>query len=562
MKRVIFVIAVVLSMAMRATAQEEPITLQVGQRLPNLYYWDTNWIDYKQLTHFGNAPYYYTWSITETMYDDLFLGRPCITDVPMKVIGVAGIAIKKAMLDYVIDTTTRWPEYFYLYQVENDSLHFLDSANWDTATVHYKVKMPFGSTSPSYFGTIFNLYEVYFEEPKMVHDTFVVGGTTHNNIIHGYDEELFSNGMYGFNYTDHLSTIYGAAQHTYSYNLSAPLPYCYSYPPYYYKKYCRPYYYYTPQSLQFLWGAMLVGQDTSHFQKVEIPLWLPFFAIFDTNFDYEACMGVRIRELHVEEIDTNGSVTLAWNDSGVEEWQVEVMEQGEDSGTLYTSPINYMMLSGLDTGTWYVARVRTLCDTDLFGAWSDTVMFYVPGHSCVMPTGLHVVSLNSTSVSLAWDASMASSWKVEIGLNDLGMNNGQQYVVNNNSLTVTGLPYSDTWYWARVRVVCDTDFSSAWTDTIRFHLPLHQVEDTTDNGITPVEQYTYLMPNPAREEVAVMSSFRVKAVELYAADGKLLQRKEVNAVGTTLDLKGLPAGTYFVRVHTTAGVTTKRLVVE
>ena len=43
MKRVMFVIAVVVSLAMRATAQEEPITLQLGERLPNLYYWDTNW---------------------------------------------------------------------------------------------------------------------------------------------------------------------------------------------------------------------------------------------------------------------------------------------------------------------------------------------------------------------------------------------------------------------------------------------------------------------------------------------------------------------------------------
>ena len=72
----------------------------------------------------------------------------------------------------------------------------------------------------------------------------------------------------------------------------------------------------------------------------------------------------------------------------------------------------------------------------------------------------------------------------------------------------------------------------------------------------------FKMPNPAREEVTVASSFRVKAVELYGADGKLLQHKEVNAVGTTLDLKGLPAGIYFVRVHTTAGVTTKRLIIE
>ena len=117
------------------------------------------------------------------------------------------------------------------------------------------------------------------------------------------------------------------------------------------------------------------------------------------------------------------------------------------------------------------------------------------------------------------------------------------------------------------RTLCDTDFWSGWSDTVQFHVPMHHVGDTTGgdttgNGITLAEQYTYLMPNPAREEVAVMSSFREKALELYGADGKLLQRKEVDAVGTTLDLKGLPAGIYFVRVVTHAGVTTKRLVIE
>ncbi|MBQ7062179.1 MAG: T9SS type A sorting domain-containing protein, partial [Bacteroidales bacterium] len=85
--------------------------------------------------------------------------------------------------------------------------------------------------------------------------------------------------------------------------------------------------------------------------------------------------------------------------------------------------------------------------------------------------------------------------------------------------------------------------------------------DTTQ-AITLAEQYTYLMPNPAKDAVTVASSFRVKTVELYASDGKLLQRKEVNAVGTTLSLEGLPAGIYFVRVYTAAGATTKRLLIE
>ncbi|MBQ7061793.1 MAG: T9SS type A sorting domain-containing protein, partial [Bacteroidales bacterium] len=256
-----------------------------------------------------------------------------------------------------------------------------------------------------------------------------------------------------------------------------------------------------------------------------------------------------------------------WDDSGVEQWQVSVAPLGveADSGMLYTTPINYLQVIGLDTGSWYVAQVRTLCDTDLFGEWSDSVLLYVPGPSCTMPAGLHVVAVDSAMVSLAWDAGTATNWQVERGMCDLGMSNAQTVTTQVPALTVADLPYGNAWYWARVRVVCDSDFWSDWTDTVRFYVPNQHTgggPDDTTQLINLVEQYTYLMPNPARDEVTVASSFRVKAVELYAADGKLLQQVEVNAVGTTLSLEGLPAGIYFVRVRTSAGVTTKRLVVE
>ena len=304
-------------------------------------------------------------------------------------------------------------------------------------------------------------------------------------------------------------------------------------------------------------------RDTSTFQKIHRNSreeWLPFFVIFDTDFVYEACVGVATTGLQVEGMSPEG-VTLAWDDSGVEQWQLSVTTPGveADSGMLFDAPINYLQLSGLEVERWYVASVRTKCDSIFYGFWSDTVMFKIPKHfdTCDVPTWLHVTALDSATVTLAWDASDAMAWEVELGMVDLGMMGGQTTTLLTNSLQKNGL-YTDAWYWARVRALCDTDFWSEWTDTICFHVPVHHV----GRVVTPVEQYTYLMPNPAKEEVTVASSFRVKAVELYGSDGKLLQHKEVNAVGTTLDLKGLPAGIYFVRVVTTAGVTTKRLVVE
>ena len=558
MKRVVFVVVLMLGLQVQA----QDTILRLGDRLPNLYYWDTNWIDSKVAMHPESIDWCpYTYGALFGASGDMYIGRPCITSSPMKVIGIAG-AVDASIIynndanNLVMDTdlSHRTPEYFRLYQQERDSLYFLREVRWDTLSPQYQMTYP--DFSHHYqidsisFDTSFDFYLTYFDVPVIVHDTFVVGSTTSNNYRYGYDSVEFPDNPWQYwYYTVTTPSRIGYAFRPYDKYLENP--------PYYIRKYNSLYYTLHPSPEQ-----MLHPLDTS-FQRIYTysrEVWVPFFAIFDTDFVYEACVGVATTGLQVEGMSPEG-VTLAWDDSGVEQWQLSVTTPGveADSGMLFDAPINYLQLSGLEVERWYVASVRTKCDSIFYGFWSDTVMFKIPKHfdTCDVPTWLHVTALDSATVTLAWDASDAMAWEVELGMVDLGMMGGQTTTLLTNSLQKNGL-YTDAWYWARVRALCDTDFWSEWTDTICFHVPVHHV----GRVVTPVEQYTYLMPNPAKEEVTVASSFRVKAVELYGSDGKLLQHKEVNAVGTTLDLKGLPAGLYFVRVVTTAGVTTKRLVVE
>ena len=49
-------------------------------------------------------------------------------------------------------------------------------------------------------------------------------------------------------------------------------------------------------------------------------------------------------------------------------------------------------------------------------------------------------------------------------------------------------------------------------------------------------------------------------VELFGSDGKLIAAYEADGHSATLDLSAYPAGTYVVRITTSAGVTNKRLV--
>ena len=76
------------------------------------------------------------------------------------------------------------------------------------------------------------------------------------------------------------------------------------------------------------------------------------------------------------------------------------------------------------------------------------------------------------------------------------------------------------------------------------------------------ENSTYLMPNPASETVTVASSFRIAEVELFSLDGRSLLRSRVDAMSTALNLDGLAAGTYIVRIATNGGTAYKKLVVK
>ena len=543
-----FLLTLVMTAAVTQAMGQSPTVLQLGERLPNLYYWDTNWYDSKVALHPEYSCYYKPANLVPSDY--VFLGRPCVTDVPMKVIGVAApVQIYQSSYMQILDTVLshRVPEYFRLYQMEKgDQFTLLGEVRWDTIVPQYKMIIPCNQID-----TMYDLYLAYFDEPAIVYDTFVVGGTSANNRRHGEDSDMCPEEPWKYSsWWDYPLTLYGYTTKAKVYD------YIKTYP---------------PEPNFTVVKHLSPSPDTSF--HICIPYhtdeyWLPFFAIFDTNYvpgvgTYtDSCTAPT--GLQVESMNPEG-VTLSWDAGGNTLWQLAVVADGEDieSAETVMTPVNYRLLTDLDTGQWYVARVRTFCDTDVFGPWTDTLRFYVPWlfDTCARPTWLHVTALDSATVTLAWNATEALAWEVNYGPYALGLNGGQTATVEGTGVTLDGL-YVDTWYWARVRALCDTDFWSFWTDTVLFHVPLHHVGDTTTRVITPVEQYTYLMPNPAREEVTVASSFRVKAVELYGADGKLLQHKEVNAVGTTMDLKGLPAGIYFVRVHTTAGVTTKRLIIE
>lgn len=74
--------------------------------------------------------------------------------------------------------------------------------------------------------------------------------------------------------------------------------------------------------------------------------------------------------------------TFTWNSGGNTAWEFSLAPAGTppDSGTtrLCGSPFVTISASDVDTGMWYSAWVRTVCDTRR-SAWSDSVLFIFHG---------------------------------------------------------------------------------------------------------------------------------------------------------------------------------------
>jgi hypothetical protein len=84
--------------------------------------------------------------------------------------------------------------------------------------------------------------------------------------------------------------------------------------------------------------------------------------------------------------------------------------------------------------------------------------------------------------------------------------------------------------------------------------------------ITNYELQVY--PNPTGGEIVVSSEYRVESIEIFDLISKKVQSFEFNVQSSearnfkpeTLNISGLPAGIYFVRIQTENGVVVRKVV--
>ena len=303
--------------------------------------------------------------------------------------------------------------------------------------------------------------------------------------------------------------------------------------------------------------------DTSSFILNYWPYFYPFFAIIDTDYVYMDCeqpVGLGVMRADAD------SVVLSWDSSGAPQWDVLLWADGvePDSGMLFGVETNRLTLYGLDTSLRYNVKVMSVCDTFHINTspWSSVFGFRVSDYivrPCPVPEGLRVQPMATAgSVVARWDNSDVGLWELAVWGED-----GMDTILLQSTVEYVEVDDLDTaaWYIASVRGVCDSTNVSEWSDTVRFYVPNPNPGGDDPEGIEDaIGQHTYLMPNPTDGKVTVYSSHRLHKVELFGSDGKPVAAFDADGHSATLDLSAYPAGTYVVRLTTSAGVTNKRLV--
>lgn len=177
---------------------------------------------------------------------------------------------------------------------------------------------------------------------------------------------------------------------------------------------------------------------------------------------------------------------------------------------------------------------------------------------CQSVENVRMAGSTDSSATLMWDAGNSVRWEVKYGI--LGMDWEDYFTVATPvpTVTLTGL-HPGVQYRAYVRGWCDCDSSySDWSPRLLFSV--EHTEGLSQPGT--VGRYTCLMPNPARERVSVVSSYKMSRIEVYDLNGRKVLEEEVDGISAVLDVSGLARGTYIAAIYLPHGVATKKLTVE
>lgn len=533
--------------------------LTYGQHVRNYYYgWSGFGPYYDQgIYHFphsnddgGNR----TWVFDDEywrlgMQAPMFLQTEYI-EGELKVIGIAGAISDRYYENRIlnfdpifdVDDTSRAnspQESFLLYELDSTGVPiFVDSACWTCgSTPHHFMTVTDYRVTPR--PNVVPVYEVYFDQPHVVRDSFCVGFTHNRNY---FVKRVNQRG----------DTVLRYAHQPHYYPLSIPFL---GDPDRYHKPTTKYYrtrrtdgwlrgwfppdtvwalnnyapeilWYYYDDNDTVTWKLMTAHNDSIHarfnrayhvnmsvrnkvdtLREFSYPLVYPIFdttgidvdslnRLFDEKWCYESCFPLTRMDVYPTP-DQKAIITWSGPDDYVS-YRLRFVKYGTES--VFHKPIirtdDSHYLANVDSNVWYEAVVNGICD---YEKKRDTV--------------------------------------------------ADDFVYLAFKLTSEGfqVAYSPE----ELRAIVYADSSNADT--------LHQAA-ILNNG--KLENLTFVHPNPTMDKATVFSSYQIRYIDIYSDDSRYMGRVEVHGTQTDLDVSTYPKGAYFLVVNTYRGAVVKKLIVQ
>ena len=224
---------------------------------------------------------------------------------------------------------------------------------------------------------------------------------------------------------------------------------------------------------------------------------------------------------------------------------------GTGTGNAFTAN-----LTGLTANTGYTFKAFiTYNGQTVYGSEMTFTTLEQGVEPCDVPTGLTAGDITGESIAISWNAN-ANAEGYNIQYSPQGGSISSASTTTNN-YTITGLTPNTT-YQIQVQSNCGNSNLSGWSEPIT--VTTTGIDNYLLNSIT-------LYPNPAKDVVNVqctMNNVQLKGIEVIDVYGKVVRTVVetmcTSSLQTQINVSGLAAGMYFVRVTTEEGTVTKTFV--
>ena len=184
---------------------------------------------------------------------------------------------------------------------------------------------------------------------------------------------------------------------------------------------------------------------------------------------------------------------------------------------------------------------------------------------CPGAMNLRVAGIHGDTARIAWSPSAyVSRWEVSYGQEGAPLSGYTTVWTDTNTFSFI-LPDSNR-YNVRVRAWCGSDSAiySDWSAMRTVYLTAADTVADSSASIVNVsaDRVVMLLPNPADKQVTISAALPLLHVEVYDLAGRMVEARQPSGTTLQLDLKSYPSGTYLVKVTTTNGTTTRKLVVK